>query len=418
MARHPLINQRYQKLASGIRALHRLALKGSDESPEAEAIRDSLDDIWEVLSQEERQRAAGLSEDLYSISEPESVGSREMNPQAQSRFNDALEARQRGDWDTALSLLRRWGKHVDTALLSYLRGSIWLEAGDPETAVLFFENASRLEPENGRYLGCWLQTQNLVDPAAARESAHKLLASHEALAPVAFAYAATIALSEVQSLPDTDVPRLARKLVVVLEASLARIESTESADLDRHAAGMILALLGVCHELLNETSAALESYSRGLQFDPLNDSLLILRGMLLYGSTELAIKDFQVAIEYDSSVALPYYFLAHDSLSARRFEDCRIMCERAIKLRCSAAMQSELAEWLAIAQAELGFPASSVRASFELAIHRDPTNDRARRNLRVFESTIRPFAENQWVTRAKADIRQAGQIEWRCSIAA
>ena len=49
-----------------VRELHRLACEGLDDSPEADAIRDAADDPWEALTEVERERACGLSEDLYS----------------------------------------------------------------------------------------------------------------------------------------------------------------------------------------------------------------------------------------------------------------------------------------------------------------------------------------------------------------
>ena len=38
------------------------------------------------------------------------------------------------------------------AQVSYLRGLIWQEAGDPQTAALFLQHAARLAPENKDYL--------------------------------------------------------------------------------------------------------------------------------------------------------------------------------------------------------------------------------------------------------------------------
>ena len=43
-----------------------------------------------------------------------------MDPQAAARLNDAIEARQAGEWDRALELLRRWRALVAPALVSYL----------------------------------------------------------------------------------------------------------------------------------------------------------------------------------------------------------------------------------------------------------------------------------------------------------
>jgi tetratricopeptide (TPR) repeat protein len=106
-----------------------------------------------------------------------------MNPQAQAKLNEAFEARQRGEWDRALDLVRHWRAYIDPALVSYLRGAIWLEAGDPETAALFFEHAFKLEPGNGNYQALFLYALNSADPAAARERAEEFLREHQTFSP-------------------------------------------------------------------------------------------------------------------------------------------------------------------------------------------------------------------------------------------
>src|SRR5436309_5671674 len=106
MARQPLtLSPNYLAVVRGIRELHRLHLEGQDDSPEADAVRDGTDGPWEALSETERRRARGLSEDLYSMSEP-LEGEPEANPQAQAKFDDAIKARDRGEWDRALEILR------------------------------------------------------------------------------------------------------------------------------------------------------------------------------------------------------------------------------------------------------------------------------------------------------------------------
>src|SRR5437764_8995093 len=152
MGREPLVlSPNYRAYVRGIRELHRLAVSGQDESPEADLVRDAMDGPWLALSEVERKRASGLSEDLYSISDPVPDGMQELNPQAQARLNDAIEARERGEWDRALELLRQWAKYLAPDVVSYFRGRTWLDAGDPETAVLFLEHAVRLQPDNESY---------------------------------------------------------------------------------------------------------------------------------------------------------------------------------------------------------------------------------------------------------------------------
>jgi tetratricopeptide (TPR) repeat protein len=413
MTRQPFaMSPSYLAVIDGIRKLHRLTLDGQDESPLADAIRDSIDGPWEALSEAERKRVSGLSEDLYSISDPSEQGPQVMNPQALAKLNDAVEARAHGDWDRSLGLLRRWGKHVPRALVSYLRGAIWLEAGDPETAVLFYEHAAELEPENGNYLAVFLHALKKVEPARAQSRAEQILQSADIYPPVAVATAANVAFMVARSAPESEV----RRLIPVLERTLTRIEEGDESGVDRLSYAMAEGLLGFCHELVGEFQAAVESYSRCLQFFPGNVGLRVARGILLYGSSPRAITDFELAIQNDSPVVWPFFFLAHHYLMSGRYEDCRAMCERASRMPASDAVKSELAEWAAISQAELGFPAEMVRGAFEHSIRLDPSNDRARRNLAIFEKAARPPRSEVWERRREAAVRALGmaahQHEW------
>ena len=141
------MNPNYLVMVRGTRELHRLLAAGKDDSPEADVIRDATDGPWEALSEVERNRVRNLSEDLYSLVEPPPPA-QPMNPRAQTKLNQAFEAKQRGEWDRALDLLRRWRAYIDPALVSYLRGSIWLQAGDPATAALFYEHAHNSQRDN------------------------------------------------------------------------------------------------------------------------------------------------------------------------------------------------------------------------------------------------------------------------------
>ena len=139
------LNPNYLAMVRGTCQLHQLLAAGKDDSPEADAIRDATDSPWQALSEVERDRVRNLSEDLYSLVEPPPAAL-PINPQAQAKLSEAIEAKQRGEWDRALDLLRQWRAYIDPALVSNLRGSIWLEAGDAATAALFFEHASKLQP--------------------------------------------------------------------------------------------------------------------------------------------------------------------------------------------------------------------------------------------------------------------------------
>src|SRR5437879_6244343 len=65
----------YLESIRGLHRLHELALAGHDEGPEADEVRDRLERPWHSLSDIERQRINGLSEDLHSIIAPPDAGS-------------------------------------------------------------------------------------------------------------------------------------------------------------------------------------------------------------------------------------------------------------------------------------------------------------------------------------------------------
>ena len=48
-----------------LRALHEFMSRGEGDSDEADVVRDSMDPSWEQMTQDERTRAAEISEELY-----------------------------------------------------------------------------------------------------------------------------------------------------------------------------------------------------------------------------------------------------------------------------------------------------------------------------------------------------------------
>ncbi len=134
-------------VARGLVELHRLGKEGKDDSPEAELVRDAMDAPWNALSRTEVERAQWLSEDLYSVSEPRaSFAQMEMDTNVQQQLGMAIEAKSSHEWDRALTLLRASQEHISSAVLSYLRGTIWEQAGYPDIAAFFYENAREIDP--------------------------------------------------------------------------------------------------------------------------------------------------------------------------------------------------------------------------------------------------------------------------------
>ncbi len=418
MAAKPLtMNPNYLAMVRGTRELHDLLAAGREESPEADAIRNATDAPWEALSEVERNRVRGLSEDLYSLVEPPPA-LQPMNHEAQARLNEAFEARLRGEWDRALDLVRSLAAFLAADVVSFFRGKIWLDAGDIETAALFLEHASRLQPANGDYLAGFLHALERVNLPAARERARQVLVEPETAPPIAVVRAADILFHAAQSLPSAAALQEFRQLILVLERALARIDSCAEGGVDQWHRGIAVGLLAFCHEILGNTQAAVAALTRGLLRDPTNPSLLGARGMLLYGASPYAVNDLELASRSETVEIWPISFLAHHHLITGRFEPCRKLCERALGIGGSPAVLSEVSEWMAIAQAELGFPLDLVRESFENAIRFDPSNERAKRNLAAFETANNPLSVKTWETRSASIIRTSGLAERRFLAAA
>jgi tetratricopeptide (TPR) repeat protein len=403
----------YRAVVRGLLQMHRLTLEGRDESEEAEALRESMDEPWYSLSESERKRVTGLSEDLFWVSDNQVAQKpTDMNPQAQTKLIAAYEARQRGEWDRALELLRRWGKHVPPALVSYLRGAIWAAAGGPEVAVAFFEHSCHLEPENGNYKAVLLNSLKRADPERAIAEAEKILEASEANSPFAVGIAAEIVSNSTKELPPVEAQATYQRLIPIVNRTLARIRGDSEFD-NQALLGMTLSLLALAHDRIGDTKSAVNYFSEAIRTDPTDDALLIARGLILYGNAGSAVSDFEEAVKLGSPVVWPYYFLAHHYLSNNRLEECRSMCERGLLKQAPDRAKSQLYDWLGISQAELNYPAPAVRASFESAIRLDPTNERARENLSTFESTLnaRQPQKRQWGTRTEYMVRAFGREE-------
>ncbi len=183
----------YQEVVRGLLRMHQYTAEGQDDSDEADALRQSMGEPWARLTSIERARIEGLSKDLYEITDqPNAKLPLPMNPQAQGNLNEAYEARERGEWDRALSILRRWGKYVPPPLLEYLRAKIWEGVGDEMVAVLFFEHACKLDPGNETFLTMHLSALKTLDDPRAKAIADKVLAESTSHTPAYVIQAADV----------------------------------------------------------------------------------------------------------------------------------------------------------------------------------------------------------------------------------
>jgi hypothetical protein len=145
----PLINEPYKEYVRLLRGLHQLLVEGKGDSPEADELRDRMDIPWETLSPEQRDSVGGLAADLNWIRRGPIPGKTSKDELFREDAPAVLRAREDGNWHDVLRSLRRLAWYYPPADLAHLRGEAWSQLGDDATALLFFEKARDLAPEDG-----------------------------------------------------------------------------------------------------------------------------------------------------------------------------------------------------------------------------------------------------------------------------
>ena len=414
MKPHALImSSNYKVVVSGLRELHALTIAGRLDSPEADAVRDATDVPWSALTETEKNRLSGLSEDLYLITDPVERLSGEFDLQIQASLNNLIQAKLAKDWEETLKWARVSRLFLKPATLSYVLGSAWMDGGDPGTAVIFFKHAADLDPQNSDYYVFYLNAQNEFNPKIALYEAQEVLNNPASFGPQIIVCACYLLLESTKNLSAFESSSILRKMIGELNNSLTQMELEVGRNAIRTSYLSACTILGISHELLGENQAAIASYTKSLAIAPDDALALTARGILRYGESELAIDDLQLSIQNGIQVVWPYYFLAHYHLSFGQFDLSRHYCERGLALGGSDVIKSELAEWLGVCQAELRFPADIIRNSFERAIRFNPSNEEAHRNFTTFEAIVNNGLVSRYETRTSASVRATGLSERR-----
>ena len=144
-------NLDYIRYEQGLKNLHDLLARGQNDSREAEAIHNAMDEVEPRLTGAEIDRLNGLSADLYMLSGNEM-------PEAPIRGVDGAglveliqNAWDRGHLDEVLRLLRKQPRALSEDRIAHPRACAYARLGHPETAGRFFEYAYHANPTNSEY---------------------------------------------------------------------------------------------------------------------------------------------------------------------------------------------------------------------------------------------------------------------------
>ncbi len=154
----------YRETVGGLLRLHRYTVEKQDQTTEYHDLCAALGDYWSQMTPVERERAGGLSQDLYTVSDLQRKEVEPNSTEEQIEFGTVYEARERGDWDFAFATLRKLEAVIPSPLVAYLRGSIWEAMDDKQVAMVFYEHAHRLDPENESIKAAFLNVLKLEAP--------------------------------------------------------------------------------------------------------------------------------------------------------------------------------------------------------------------------------------------------------------
>jgi hypothetical protein len=167
-------NPAFLNYARQLRKLHELIRAGRDEFPEGESIREQMDAPAASLTPDEVDCLNAISADFYTLSEPP-PSPQPAPADLRHRLKKVLEARDTGDFAKALDLLRQNEPYLDSAVVAFMRGRIWSQAGEHEIARDYFRQAKMLDSASANSDFIWLDALSRVlaeeDSAPARARA-------------------------------------------------------------------------------------------------------------------------------------------------------------------------------------------------------------------------------------------------------
>jgi tetratricopeptide (TPR) repeat protein len=276
--------------------------------------------------------------------------------------------------------------------ISYFRGRIWEQKGEPKTAAIFLKHAVDLAPTNASYWAAWMDALRTADPKTARKIADGWLSDYENSSPFVVVNACQLKFQstlemndEVQALP------IYKQIVQALDSANKKLFDANKPLWEYQPFfGLSFSLLATCLEHLGHLPGAYYYYTWAIGLGP-TSALLTARGKMLYGivsQVSQSLIDFRDAIKLGTDIAVPYFFLAHYAIATGDFEEALKMANEGLRRKWTKRMMSELYELRAIADYHLLASHAKVRKSFQDAIRTDVTNERAAKNLAKFEELI------------------------------
>jgi hypothetical protein len=358
---------------------------------------EELNDLWTEIDDGQKQRLWGLSSDLNSLRDREAWVESDWPTMSKEELGRAqADAFQRKEWDKLLEYLRRPPRFHPQNMVDYLRGRAWMEMGHPEVALLFFDNASRLEPGNSSYGVLALECLKvMLDWPEVLKRCQAYLQDPATPAPLLFRAADALHVYADQ----TGEQQYFHEAIRAIDVGFGQLDQAGEQAKLHSILSVAYATKSLCLERLGRVSDALQVIDEAVQHFPENTTLLTARGLL---KQELgianAVDDFRHAVACGTPVVWSYIELARYELQNGSNQDAVEMCRRGMALAPRANAAGILFQLLAIALLRLNHSLDAVRAAFQRAGDLDPLSEEIRSNREQFESyAANPHGgEPQW----------------------
>jgi len=374
--------------------LHRLIGEGKGDSEEAEAIADRMDAPWYAMTGREQARMRGLAVDLHAMRDggPKRLDmSTDLIAAWRGALKEALTRAGAGDVDAFLNCLR---KPIPSALppqfTPFLQAGCWEKLGDVETALVFMQEAERLDPDQA--ISVMLLLQKLGRQDELPQYANRVI-ENSASPPLELYLAAVALLVPTRSMSDAEAAPILRRAVAVLKRALSAYLALSPAEREASpdADVAIAQALGLGLERLGELRSAIEIYSEAITKHPRIGDLFMARGLALHEvEQQAALQDLSMAARWGVAAIWPYLLLARHAIQNGAPAEALRLARVAENQPGPPAARAEVYEILGMALADLRQPQDDVLMNFDQAIALDPMNDRIRENRHIVAARATP----------------------------
>ena len=355
---------------------------------ESEAEDDWFHDQWLQLADDQRRRLCGLSADLHSLRDQEKLTAPDGPPRTEQQLaSETQQALLHRDWDRVLSLLRVPPRFQPQAVVDYLRGRAWMGSGEPQVALLFFDNAARRDPSNLAYPSLALECLNAIpDWQEALARAERYRAS-ETVPPRLLFRAGEVFRSWALM---SDQPSYFEQAVEVVERGFALLDQSAAKESLPSVIAGAYATKALALGHLGRHRAALTAMDQAIARFPDNATLLTLRGLLKQQLQRTdAREDLKAAIEQGTGLVWPYLELARLELEQRNFPEVLELCRQGLARAGNDRIAAEFFQFRGIALFELGESLEEVQQAFDASLELDPLAAETQVNRERFKASSR-----------------------------